>query len=122
MALLRLATWVLATALRIEMRLLSETRNVLEYLASLSVNMRKYAGDRGDNLTIFREWPFFIGGSPQPDSKIMRPNKDLMKSGLLRARVPVSVLYLNYVNYRDGRNMWVTHGKYDEHQERDNSN
>lgn len=51
----------------------------------------------------------------------MRPNEDLMRSGLLRACVPVSVLYLNYVNYRDGRNMRVTHGKYDEHQERDNS-
>jgi hypothetical protein len=76
---------------------------------------------RGDNLTIFREWPFFLGGNPQPDSKIMGPNEDLMRSGLLRACVSVSVVYLNYVNYRDGRNMWVTHGKYDEHRERDNS-
>ena len=26
---------------------------------------------RGDNLTIFRGWPFFICGNPQPDSKII---------------------------------------------------
>lgn len=74
---------------------------------------------KSDNLTIFRGWTFFRGGNPQPDSKIMGLNEDLMRSGLLRAYIPVFVLYLKYVNYRDGRNMWVTHGKYDEHQERD---
>jgi hypothetical protein len=48
---------------------------------------------------------------------MVRPSKELMRSGLLRARVPVLVLYLNYINYRADYNSWATHRKYDNNQE-----
>src|SRR6266849_10481000 len=45
-------TWVLAE-FRIEMRLLSETRSVLEYLSRLSVNIDRCKGDREARISQF---------------------------------------------------------------------
>jgi hypothetical protein len=65
----RFATPVLAAS-RIEMRLLSETRRVLEYLPTSSAYMHGCGGDkRSDKPTVFPEWPFFRGDSNQIANK-----------------------------------------------------
>jgi hypothetical protein len=60
-------------ASRIEMRLLSETRSVFEYLPTLSAYVHEMRGDkRSDNLTVFRERPFFRGGDPETKWQAVR--------------------------------------------------
>lgn len=60
-------------ALRIDMRLFSETRNVLEYLPKdISMCAQMRGQQRSNSLTVFREWPFFTGGDPETRRQPMR--------------------------------------------------
>jgi hypothetical protein len=77
---------------------------------------------------IIREGPTISLGSPffeskihKPDSKLVRSCEEQMRSRLLRACIPVLVLYLDYINHITDCNLRVTHRKYDKYHERDNS-
>lgn len=105
-ACVRFAIPLVVASSRIEMRLLSEMRSVFEYLPRMSVSVGYTAMSGSKAATMSHSFPR-IAVLSKPDREMM--NEEPKRRGVLRARVPVLVLYRNRIKLR-GQYQWITHG------------